>query len=80
MPDHRALPDAAELEKAAAAEYPNQIKLMSSRQRFSREARKGALVQGGRDERVARRLGGPVERLSLPSRGLVSALHAEQTQ
>jgi hypothetical protein len=35
MPDHRALPDAAELEKAATAEYPNQIKLMSSRQRFS---------------------------------------------
>jgi hypothetical protein len=42
MPDHRALPGAAELEKAAAAEYPNQIKFMSSRQRFSREARKGA--------------------------------------
>jgi hypothetical protein len=42
MPDHRALPDAAELEKAAAAEYPNRIKLLSSRQRFSREARKGS--------------------------------------
>jgi hypothetical protein len=38
------------------------------------------LVQGGRDERIARRLGGSVERFPLPSRGLVSALHAEQTQ
>ncbi|GEO43111.1 hypothetical protein SAE02_72590 [Skermanella aerolata] len=42
MPDHRALPGAAALEKAAAAEYPNRIKFMSSRQRLSRKLSKGS--------------------------------------